>query len=171
MRKVKLELGAFNSFWFLGPIRLNKENKESVPIDVDKLTDRLVEIINFAATRGEVYIYDMKGNRVQNLDYPIVREVFTVSMEDIKDGEKELIPEVISVTVEEECEEDTPVTELDTKEAKRILGKNANTVKAMIRKMTSKDNQALLMACFEEEAGNKNRAGIIKELKNVLRQT
>lgn len=174
MRLVKIKL-VDGPFWFLGKlINLTKVNPLSDFVNVDSLPDEEKAIINKSASRGEIRIYDSESKRLKNLnDAGLYSGEYAVNIEDIKDDESDAIPEVFSVTVSNnDEEEDQGPTQADYENASILLSKNGNTVKKIIKEVPKTTEGLLLLhACFNTEKINKNRAGIISTIEQCIMES
>ena len=164
MRLVKIQLKRSVPFWSLSGLVLNSSNNISNPIDVDSLSEYNINTINIAVKRGEINIFDMSGKIIRSIcDTIDLNEVYVSD----KDVEYNYIPEVESVTVSLEDEEDeVPITkspEDQIEEALIIINNNGNTVKRSIAALDTSDSNTIsfLNACLSVEIGGKNRVGVI----------
>lgn len=175
MKKMKLKLGPDNQFWFLGMIKLNIKKNESPWIYIDKVPSDWVKVIDKAAELEHIVILDENEKYVQSVSEALESEfsvgTFPVSVEDVSTLDEKLVPQVVSATiVEVEEEDEVIISDIEREEATRILKKNANTIKAILKKMDPVDNYTLIMAMFEVESMGKNRAGLIKTINGQLDQ-
>ena len=155
-------------FWFLGPIRLDQSNKSSEFISLDTVSDDDKDTIQNALRANQVIITDPVGRKFKDINkLSMFTNEYSISTEDVDDVEAEM-PEVISVTIEEEPEEQEEISfsNEDIENAEAFLGKNANTVKAMIKKQ--KGNTKYLQCLLLVEEDNKDRKGIVSLLLNLL---
>jgi len=174
MKLVKIKLSE-SPFWFLGKaIKLNRSKPFSDLINVDSLSDEDKKIIDKSISRCEIKLFDSEGNRIPSLEEAgYIRGEFSVSLEDIKEDQSDTVPEVFSVTVgnDDEDEEDEILepTETDYENAELILSKNGNTVKKIIKETSdSEEGLSLLHACLTIEKQNKNRIGIINSIEQRI---
>jgi len=173
MRLVKIRL-ADCPFWFLGKtVNLTKNKPVSDFINIDSLSDENKKIINHSASRGEIRIFDPDNNKLKNLDSAIlISGEFSVDIEDIKYDESDTIPEVFSMTVEDDAPDEDEVQvpdENDYENAELLLSKNGNTVKKTIKQLpTTEEGLMLLHACLETEKSDRNRAGIISTIEQRI---
>jgi hypothetical protein len=173
MQKVKIKLGHSLPFWFVGELRLDGENTEKT-IDLEALQPEELETINRCLEERKIKAFSLEGKELKEVYTGLKVSSVDISVEDLPEDELDSFdPEVISVTIplddeEEEIEEENIEQFLD--EATRIINKNANTVKKIIRGMSfdSSDTNLLLKAICEAEKGFKNRPGIIKEAEQKL---
>lgn len=174
MRFVKLELWR-TPFWILPPITLNRENKISPLLDIDKLSEDQQEVINNSIEREYIRLLNENNERIYGDLYTIdvIRNV-DVTLDGPDDNES-LAPEIISVTCDEDDEEEYDdlelvVTDEDIENAKRILSKNGNTVSKIVRNMpvNTKRLIPLLTACFDVEKDNKNRRSVLLAVKEAI---
>jgi ABC-type transport system substrate-binding protein len=181
MKLIQIRLRKSVPFWFIGNlITLNQENEVSDFISIDSLNDDIRKVIDLSIYRQEINVFDYDGNIVKKLDdTKYISGQFSVSTDDVSgnDEENDLLPEMISVTMDEQeteekqVEEKRPVEpgEEDIENAKILLEQNGNTVKKTIKNITrTDDNLLLLRACLNEEQLNKNRKGIISTIKKIL---
>lgn len=173
MRLVKLRLGASQPFWFLDDIiQLSSDKRESDYINIDSLSDDHMAIIENSMRMGHIRLYNAYGSRVfKDLYSP----EFIVEEEDLQPQEPEeviatedhFMPEIISITVsdrEKEALEDEPLyQQKEISEARLLLSKNGNTVRAAIKKC-SKAKRAFLYACLDLEKVGRKRAGVMKDI-------
>jgi hypothetical protein len=173
MQKVKIKLGHSLSFWFVGDLRLDETNTEKT-INLEALPSEDVETINRSLEERKIKAFNLDGEELKEVYTGIRVSSVDISVEDLPEDELDNFnPEVISVTVplddeEEDVEEENTEQFLD--EATRIINKNANTVKKIIRNISfdTADTGLLLKAICEAEKGFKNRPGIIKEAEQKL---
>jgi hypothetical protein len=165
MRSIRLHLKPSVPFWILSSIRLDQTNPKSVLIDIDKLTQDHINIINRSVDSGEIFILDNEGKRVSSIAEVERKTTFSVSTEDEDDS---YMPKITSVTISIEEEEEEK--ESYDEEALLVLSKNGNTLKKIISSMSnfSIENVKLLEAMLRIERNNKNRDGIIDAIKKVL---
>ena len=175
MDKIKIELGDSHSFWFLDSISLNAFDSLSVSVDPYELEEKEIEIINKSLKRKEIKVFDSEDKEIEQIKLRSNVQSFFVGTEDEIETAECLVPQVVSMTCEEEKEEEEDVledvnSEEIMKEASILLDKNANTIKAMVRKMSSSTTDVipLLIACSETEKFKRNRAGVIKEIDKKL---
>ena len=176
MQKVRIKLGLSMPFWFMKDLRLDDENLEKT-IDLDELQPAEIETINRSLKNNRVKVFDLDGEELSEVSVGVRVATIDINMEDLPEEELESFsPEVISATVPIEEEEDeievieAVVTEQLLDEASRIVNKNANTVKKIIRGMgpDTVDIKLLLEAVCEVEKSFKNRSGILKEAQDKL---
>lgn len=178
MRLIQIQLKASEPFWFLKDIiKLNQNNRISDFINADSLTESTKKIINLSIKRKEVDVIDYEGNPIKDLNEIIyVYGDMAVSVEDVKEPEENLTPEMVSVTVsmdDEEKEEEKKLSiepgEEDIESAKILLGQNGNTIKKMIRNMKqTNENLTILHASMDIEISGKNRKGILVALQDAI---
>jgi hypothetical protein len=163
---------ADSTFWFLDNlIKLTLQDPVSDFINVDTLPHEQKTIINKSAKCGDIKIFDPEKRRLKSTDdADYISGEFAVDINDIEDDETDTVPEVFSVTVNEEVvEEDFSPTETDFENARLLLIKNGNTVRKAIKKIPVTRNGLLLLhACLEVEGQNKERVGIIDLIKQKL---
>ena len=168
MRIIKLELKRSVPFWRLGKVQLNSNNTISEPIDADSLTETQAEIIENAVSRNEINILNREGKRINSLYETEELNEFLVDERDIEEDE-ELLPQVQSVTVQldEEEEEDiiAPSKDEIMDKALVIVNNNGNSVKKAVSVLKDK---TLLSACLSAEIADKNRSGVIDAIKKSL---
>jgi hypothetical protein len=173
MRLVKIKL-ADSTFWFLGDlVRLTLNDPMSDFINVDSLPFEDRTIINNSAGRGEIRIFDPEKRRLKSIDEAdYISGEFAVNVDDIEDDETDVIPEVFSITVDnDDGEEEANPTEVDFDNARFLLAKNGNTVRKTIREVSLATQGVLLLrACLQVELDNKNREGIVSLIKNRLNE-
>jgi len=172
MKVVQLRLRPPTLFWGLGSIFLQKEKNETSPwINIEKLSDPQKAVINRSVAAEEIMLYDYEGNRVyESLSNLNVIYGNYVSEDDI-DEEEDMIPEVISVTVDNDDKEeiDLELSEEDIENARILLSKHWSTIKKTIlsfEKTTS--NLRIIHAALEIELEDKKRKGVISALQEVL---
>lgn len=173
MQKVKIKLGHLLPFWFVGDLRLDGENTEKT-IDLEALRPEDIETINRSLEGRKIKAFSLDGEELKEVHTEIRVSSIDINVEDLPEDELDSFnPEVISVTVplddeDEGSEEENIEQFLD--EATRIINKNANTVKKIIRNISfdTADTTLLLKAICEAEKGLKNRPGIIKEAEQKL---
>lgn len=179
MRLVKLKLREPNPFWMMGSINLTQSDKESPYLDVDKLTENQAQVINLSSRNKHVFILDSEGNTLtQGLQEANVISGDFVCTEDIEE-EEDLIPEIASVTIPMEINEEEKVEEEEEEiskdvyeDAKILLSKNGNTAKAMIKALPDNASSLqLLHACHELELDGKKRPSILSELENKMMES
>jgi len=170
MRLVKIKISRSTPFWILDPIRLDANNPYSPYLDVDLLNDKQINIINKSVKFGDVRLLDGENNFIKSIDELKTTCGFAVDFKDVKNHEED-IPEVVSVTIEEEPEEEEGIVISDAiyADAVFLLNKNGNTVRKIIKELPiNEDALTLLHACLEEEVSEKNRIGIIKKIKQKI---
>lgn len=174
MRLIKISLKRSVPFWSFKDIVLNANEPDSSFIDVDKLTETEVEVIQKSKDNGQIKIFDSSDNIIQSIKDTKELNEFLVDIEDV-DEEDEIIEEIQSVTVpmDEEDEEDYTIEEQDhTEEAEIIMKKNGNTVKKLISNMDSDDSftEGIIKACLDYEKQNKKRKNMISFLIGKLKE-
>lgn len=168
MKLIRLQLKPSTPFWILHPIKLDHENPRSPLLDIEKLTEDQLAIIRSSISAGELVLMDSDGNKAISLSDIEMKKAFNVSVEDVEDL---IIPNIASVTVSLEEEEDESEKSAYIDEADIILSKNGNTIKKVISSMSkkSKENVKLLEAMLISEMNGKNRAGILEAINSTLR--
>ena len=142
---------------------------------MDSLPEEEKTVINKSIKIGAIRIYDPENHCLKTTDdASYVNGEYAVDIEDIKDDESDTVPEVFSVTVnneEEEEVEEGPI-EADYECAQLLLNKNGNTVKKTIKEIPkTKEGLFLLHACLETEKENKNRAGIVNTIEQCIMES
>lgn len=116
-------------------------------------------------------LYDYEGNRVyESLSNLNVIYGNYVSEDDI-DEEEDMIPEVISVTVDNDDKEeiDLEVSEEDIENARILLSRHWSTIKKTILSFEkTSNNLKIIHAALEIELEDKKRKGVISALQEVL---
>ena len=173
MKLVKLRL-ADSPFWFLGNnISLTRQNPTSDFLNIDALQHEEVQIINMAIRKGEIKVFDPENIRLNTVEAAkVISGELSVDINDIEDDESDSMPEVFSVTIDENIEDETkesgPEAE-DYREAEIILSKNGNTVKKIIKNIpNTTEGLVLLHASLEVEKQNKNRIGIVSAIEQRI---
>lgn len=172
MRFIRIQLKRSNTFWSLSGLTLTKANPISQPIDIDELLERNLDTIESAIRRGEINVFDMDENLLQSIkDVKDISDVY-VSTEDVQE---EVAPEVQSVTVSLDEEDEMSVvsqrsTEAIMADALIVVNNNGNTVKKTLAAIdiSSPDGLSLLKACLSAEIGGKNRTGILDMIQERL---
>jgi len=176
MKLFKVKLGD-SPFWFLNNIiNLTMNDTVSGLLDIESLSFEEIETINKSASRIEIKIFDSENNRVKNLnELGYFNGNFSVNTEDVKEDESSLMPEVFSVTIdndedeEDELEEDNTPSESDIENAKIFLSKNGNTIKKTIKQMKASNEQLVFLhACLMIEEEKLNRSGVIQTIQNKI---
>ena len=172
MKLFKIKL-AESGFWFLDDIAsLTKENTMSDFINVELLPIQVVKIIDHASNMREIKLFDATNHRVHKLiDLGYYKGDFSVDTNDVKEDESDLTPEVFSVTIDSEDEnevEDIEPSENDISNAQILLSKNGNTVKKTIKQMTENDSLKFLYACLQVEQEKQNRVGVIQAIDKKI---
>ena len=177
MRLVKIKL-ADCPFWFLGKlVSLTQQHPVSDFINVDSLLDEDKLIINRSVGRGEVRIYDFESRRMKDLnEIVLVNGEYAVDIEDIKEDQSNAMPEVFSMTVEDETEQEEDEyqgpTETDYQNAQLLLNKNGNTVRKTIKEIPKTDEGLLLLhACLDTEKTGRNRVGIVTVIEQCIMES
>ena len=178
MKLVQIQIRPSVPFWFIQDmVRLNQNNRISEFINVDSLNDEIKKIINLAIYRQEINLLDYNGIKLKSInDVSYVLGDCAITTEDVNDdSEKNLIPELISVTTNDE--EEKPEKEKVSMEpshkhienAKILLEQNGNTIKKMVKNMKkTNDNLILLSTCLDIENSNKNRKGVIVAIQEAM---
>jgi hypothetical protein len=171
MRLVRLKLREPTPFWILKPINLQRGNPTSPMLNIDALTDKQKDVINKAVTNKEISLYDGDNNPVGgNLDRVNIVCGNLISVDDIEE-EKELYPEIISVTTAEDFDifEEEKVIAISTEtyeKARVLLDRNGHTSKKMILSLKKSDNNLeLLHACLEVESEDKKRVSVLRAIE------
>lgn len=155
----------------MGPISLQKDDDLSPMLDADLLTEHQAKVINMSVRNKEVLLLGADGEIINGLEHANVIEGNYVSTEDVPE-EEDCLPDIVSVTIpieEEDEEEEEEITEDIKEEAKILLSKNGNTVRATISSLPSNSNSLLLLhACHDIELEGKNRSGILNVIQNKM---
>lgn len=174
MRLIKIRL-ADCPFWFLGKlVSLTRQNPTSDFVDLDVLEEEDRKIINRSIQLCEIKVFDPENQRIKDInDACYIKGELAINIGDIEDDESDSIPEVFSVTVEDNDEEDDKEdmgpTEADYENAKLLLSKNGNTVKKAVKEIANTpDGLSLLHALLETERANKNRLGIVGTIEKRI---
>ena len=176
MKFVQLRLREPTLFWNMGSIALQKSRKErSQLIDIEHLTSRQAAIINRSVVAEEIFLYDHEGCKINgtliNVNVINGNVVSAADIEDIEE-EKDVMPEVVSVTVDNEDvvdDEELEVTEEDRENAAILLQSHWSTVKKTVQNLEkTDDNLKLIHAALEVEMTGKNRNGIVNALQDAL---
>jgi len=176
MRLVRLKLRGC-PFWNLPPIKLNEKNSVSPVLNVDLLSDVQREVIDKSDAVGDIMILSPDGARIHGgLGHVnIIDGSDCVSMADIE--EDDMIPEIVSVTVSEQAEEEMEEVIEQTEEDQEklvnaaliMLNRNGNTIKKMVAAMEKTDeNLALLHACLVTENAGKAREGVLFAIQQAI---
>jgi hypothetical protein len=173
MRLVKFKL-ADSPFWFLGKVSLSQQNKSTELIDIDSFSDQDKKAIENSIRQFQIKVFDFEGNRIKTIkDIGYINGELNVNLEDINKNEQDLMPEIVSITIDDNEEDDEeeifpedPTPE-DLENAKILLSKNGNTVKKAIKQM---NNLLMLYACLTVENVGKNRNGIIDLLGKKIKE-
>mgnify|MGYP005838220359 CR=1 FL=1 len=177
MRLVKLKLREPNPYWILNPIVLSQKDNISPFIDADKLPQKAIDAINKSVDSKVIFLLDNNGDIINGRINDInIFDCNHISADDLEDSEEQdMIPEFISVTVpieEEKDDEEDAVEEVSVEvkqNAKILLSKNGNTVKATIKSLPNdNDTLTLLHICHDLESSNKNRSGILKVIEQKI---
>jgi hypothetical protein len=154
------------------PIRLHSKETTSPLIDVDKLNHAQKDIINKSVRSQEIMLVDPDGIKVLGSlnDVGVCPEP-QVSIEDI-DIDQDVIPEMVSVTVDDLPEDKDNEWIMDPKyfdDAKLFLDKHFSTVKKDLKALELTDeNLMLLHACLHEEVEGKKRNSVISAIHTQL---
>ncbi len=170
MRLVKLKLRGSCPFWMMPPIRLHERQDTSPLVNIDKLSDAQKDIINKSVRAQEIMLFDPEGIRVFGSlnDVGIAMDTY-VSVEDVP--EEDIIPEMVSVTVDDPVVEDEEDDGWTIKpeyyeEAKILLKKNGNTIKKAVFALDKTDEHLMLLhACLQTEDNDKKRDGVINAIQ------
>jgi hypothetical protein len=170
MKLVKIKLSD-SPFWFLSKkLILNIETPFSSLLPVETFSEEEKIIINNSCRQGEIKLFDADGRRINNInDIVLFTGESSVGTNDDIEDEKELFPEIVSVTSgAEKLKKDEP-QEIDYENAELLLSRNGSTIKKTLKEIT-KDSEGVifLQACFEIERLNKQRPNILKLLKNYI---
>jgi hypothetical protein len=171
MRLVTIQLGAGTPFWFLGEdgkVMLTYEKPDSGLIDIEELDEDDIKTINSGIRTRSIKVFDEDNRRLFDLNLAsLVNCAYNVDLEDLEESE---LPEVPSVTIREEPEEEViTVSEKDYEEAEILLSKNGNTVKKSILQFSvSPDLIPFLTACLELEQTGKQRKAVLGALQEKL---
>jgi rhodanese-related sulfurtransferase len=176
MKLVQFKIKPQTLFWFLdNQIRLDRSNQVSDFLNVEDLDEDTIEVVNKSISLNEISAYDADGNPVLNVkNINRISGEHNVDIEDVREPDNFEIPEIVSITVdddkeEQEDKEDVVVTEELIKEANILLGKNGNTVRKAIRNMPQdNEHRVLLYACYEAEMLGRSRKGIIKDIELAI---
>jgi hypothetical protein len=173
MRLVRLKLREPTPFWILRPITLQKGKEFSPLLNIDNLTDDQKNTINRSVLAHEISLYDADGDLIEGT-LANANKVYgnIVPVEDVPE-EADVLPEIVSVTVDEdedEPEEDEePITESHYEDARILVARNGNTVKKAISLLPkTEENLTLLHACLEVEAEGKSRDGVMYSIQKAI---
>lgn len=166
MSTFKVKLSRSNPFWRMADIYLTEDRPVSKYMDTDKLTSVQLKTIKNSARTGSIII-------IGDIDDVTPAEVVVVEVE-----KEEVAPEVASVTVSLEEEDETPAEEetvdVDALQAQAIslVSNNSATVKDTIASIDTDENEsfAILSACLKAEKENKDRSGVIKVIENAIKE-
>ena len=175
MRLVRLKLRDYSQFWIMPPISLHGGQETSPLINIDKLDRIQQEIINESVRKQKITLIDQNGNKVNGNLESMKRQLGKpVDLEDIE-IDKEMIPELVSVTIEEEedpePEEEIVIEPKHLEEATILLKRNRQTARKTISNLDpTNENRILLHACLQKETENKNRSKVIEAIHNKLEE-
>lgn len=180
MRLVKLELRDA-PFWFLHDIsgniflQLSDSKKETPFFDIDEIEDFFKDVINRSASILDIYIVDINGKRLRNLqEATFVDGEYSVDLEDTEVDQSD-IPEIVSITIPdpvEEDEEEISFTPKMLENAKILLERNGNTIKKSLRALPkTKENIMFLYACIEVEQSGQCREGILTTIQQYIMES
>jgi hypothetical protein len=171
MRLVTIQLGADTPFWFLGEdgkVMLTYEKPKSGLVDIEALDEDDIKTINSGIRARYIKVFDEDQRRLSDLSLAsLVNCEYNVNTEDLEESE---LPEIPSVTIREDSEEEVvTVSEKDYEEAEILLSKNGNTVKKSILQFSvSPDLIPFLTACLELEQAGKQRKAVLGALQEKL---
>lgn len=172
MRLIRLQLKRSTPFWSTSYAQLNTNKPTSEYIDVDGLTENQIKVVEASIKRNEINVMDRKGKFISSIMDTVELNEFLVSDEDVTE---DVIPEVQSVTVSMDDEEEEPIEdevdpEIMKAEALIVVNNNGNTVKKTILAVDTGDpkSRPLVQACLQAEIGSKNRPGVIDTINKVL---
>lgn len=174
MRLVRLKLRGSCPLWMLPPISLHKKQLVSPLLNIDKLTNRQKKIINDSIDRKDILLLDADSIPILgNLDDIGITISNKVSTEDVTSADDEFIPEIISVTedddCEEECEAEPAITEEIIEEVKVLLDRHHNTIKKVLRGLEDNDyNRLFLQACIDVESNDKARQTVLSAIQQKI---
>ena len=156
----------------LKPIVLNREEEVSPLLNIDALTTKQKELIDYSVAQQEIYLLDSDDN------------ILKQRIEEVKDSNPNFIPskkpieqnkaiEIPSVTQpleeEEEIEESLVIDEEIYENVTLLLKQNGNTVKKTIKNLQKdKDTLLFLHACLELETKGQNRRSVISITQDKL---
>lgn len=143
---------------------LNVSEPLSDVIDMEDLGPQIYDIIKKSVLVGQIKILNLDGKEISLSDN---QAEFTEC--DIADVEEDDVDfNIVSATVEEDIVVIEPEVE-DYKKAEVLLGKNGNTVKKAIDRLSEgEDSIKFIKACFELEENDKKRKGVISSLVEKL---
>jgi hypothetical protein len=183
MRLVKLELRDA-PFWFLSDstntvfIALHSSSPVSGLLDVDSLDDHFFDVINASARQLEIQIIDSENRKLRSLNDVVFLDdgEFSVDTENDIPLDNSDFPEIVSVTIENDKEEEEEKEEIVysltpemQEDVKILLEKNGNTIKKMIRNLSkTKENLFFLEQCKKIERANQNRQGVVLAIQTVI---
>jgi hypothetical protein len=172
MRLVTIQLGADTPFWFLGEdgkVMLTYEKPDSGLVDIEALDEDDIKTINSGIRARYIKVFDEDQRRLFDLNLAsLVNCEYNVNTEDLEEPE---LPEIPSVTIREDSEEEEVLTisEKDYEEAEILLSKNGNTVKKSILQFSVSPNLIpFLTACLELEQAGKQRKAVLGALQEKL---
>lgn len=176
MRLIRIKLKRSVPFWTIPNIFLNIDNPISEPIDIDSLKENLFNIVDKSMKLGEINAFDMQGKKIKSINDLVELNEYSVSEDDIIEEENSILDvESVTVSMDEE-DDDFDSVRYESKDftdkALIVVNNNGNTVKRTVSAIDKNDpeSKALLNACLIQEKSDKNRSGVIKVIKNILKE-